>query len=89
MKGADDDVKGDPGDEEPAGPVVAVEHEDAGDDLQKAREMNVPVALDVRSNEAANKRDTTEDYEEPTDDRDREWASWHAAHRLHWVKSVV
>ena len=56
MKGADDDVKNDPGDEEPAGPVAAVEHEDAGDDLQDAREMNVPVALDIRSNEATNKR---------------------------------
>ena len=56
MKGADDDVEGDPGDEEPAGPVAAVEHEDAGDDLQNAREMNVPVALEVRGNEATNKR---------------------------------
>lgn len=44
MKGADDDVKGDPGDEEPAGPIAAVEHEDAGDDLEESREMNVPVA---------------------------------------------
>lgn len=44
MKGADDDVKGDPGDEEPAGPVAAVEHEDASDDLQETREMDVPVA---------------------------------------------
>jgi len=54
MKGADDDVKGDPGDEEPAGPVAATEHEDAGDDLQKAREVDVPVALEVRGNEAIN-----------------------------------
>ena len=60
MKGADDDVKGDPGDEEPAGPVAAVEHEDARDDLQNAREMDIPVALDVRSNEATNKRDAAE-----------------------------
>ena len=44
MKGADDDMKRDPGDEEPAGPVAAVEHEDARDDLQKTREMDVPVA---------------------------------------------
>ena len=52
MKGADDDVKGDPGDEEPAGPVASVEHEDARDDLQKTREMDVPVALEVRRNQA-------------------------------------
>ena len=52
MKGADDDVEGDPGDEEPAGPVATVEHEDARDDLQKTREMNVPVALEVRGDEA-------------------------------------
>ena len=47
MEGADDDVEGDPGDEEPAGPVAAVEHEDAGDDLQNAGEMNVPVAYQI------------------------------------------
>ena len=47
MKGADDDVKGDPGDEEPTGPVAAVEHEDARDDLQKTREMDVPVAYQL------------------------------------------
>ena len=47
MKGADDDVKRDPGDEEPAGPVAAVEHEDAGDDLQQPREMDVPVAYQI------------------------------------------
>ena len=34
VKGADDDVKDDPGAEEPAGPVAAVQHEDAGNDLQ-------------------------------------------------------
>ena len=54
MKGADDDVEGDPGDKEPAGPVATVEHEDAGDDLQKTGEMNVPVALEVRGNETTN-----------------------------------
>ena len=32
MKGANNDVEGDPGDEEPAGPVVAAKHEEAGDD---------------------------------------------------------
>lgn len=53
MQGADDDVEGDPGDEEPAGPVAAVEHEDAGDDLKETREMDVPVALEVRGNQAA------------------------------------
>jgi len=47
MKSADDDVEGDPGDEEPAGPVAAVEHEDAGDDLQEAGEMNVPVTREI------------------------------------------
>lgn len=47
MEGADDDVEGDPGDEEPAGPVAAVEHEDTGDDLQEAREMNVPVTHEI------------------------------------------
>ena len=60
MKGADNDMKGDPGDEEPASPVAAVEHEDAGDDLQQAGEMNVPVALKVRCNEATNQRYATE-----------------------------
>ncbi len=44
MKSADDEVEGDPGDEEPAGPVATVEHEDARDDLQHTREMDVPVA---------------------------------------------
>ncbi len=83
MKGADDDMKRDPDDEEPAGPVAAVEHEETGDDLQKARKMDVPVALKVGGNKATNQCDTAEDYEEPTDDRDREWASWHAGHRLH------
>jgi hypothetical protein len=47
MKGADDDVEGDPGDEEPACPVATVEHEDARDDLQKTREMDVPVAYQI------------------------------------------
>ena len=47
MQGADDDVEGDPGDEEPAGPVSAVKHEDAGDDLQDSCEMNVPVAFKI------------------------------------------
>lgn len=47
MKSADDDVEGDPGDEEPADPVAAIEHEDAGDDLQKTREMDVPVAYQI------------------------------------------
>ena len=44
MKGADHYMKGDPGDEEPAGPVAPVQHEDARDDLQKTRKMDVPVA---------------------------------------------
>ena len=52
MERADDDVEGDPGDEEPAGPVAAVEHKDARDDLKQTREMDVPVALEVRRNEA-------------------------------------
>lgn len=43
MKGADDNVEGDPGDEETASPVATVEHEDARDDLQETREMDVPV----------------------------------------------
>lgn len=47
MKGAYDDVEGDPSDEEPAGPVAAVEHEDARDDLQKTREMDVPVTYQI------------------------------------------
>ena len=47
MKGADHYMKGDPGDEEPAGPVAAVEHEDARDDLQKTRKMDVPVAYQL------------------------------------------
>jgi hypothetical protein len=47
MQGADDEVEGDPGDEEPAGPVAATEHEEAGDDLQETREVNVPVADQV------------------------------------------
>ena len=54
MERADDDVEGDPGDEEPAGPVAAVEHEDAGDDLQETGEMNIPMALQVRCNEPTN-----------------------------------
>ncbi len=47
MKGADDDMEGDPGDEEPAGPVAAVDHEDARGDLQKTREMDVPMAYQI------------------------------------------
>ena len=54
MKSADDDVEGDPDDEEPAGPVAAVEHEEPGDDLQKARKMDVPVALKIGGNKATN-----------------------------------
>ncbi len=50
MKSADDDVEGDPGDEEPASPVAAVEHEDARDDLQETGEMDVPMAREVRGN---------------------------------------
>ena len=47
MEGADDYVKDDPGDEEPAGPVATVEHEDARDDLQEAGEVNVPVTREI------------------------------------------
>ena len=47
VEGADDDVENYPGDEEPAGPVAAVEHEDASDDLQNACEMDVPVASKI------------------------------------------
>jgi len=47
VEGADDDVEGDPGDEEPAGPVPTVEHEDACDDLQNAGEVNVPVTREI------------------------------------------
>ena len=54
MKGADDDMKRDPGDEEPAGPVAAVKHEEPGDDLQQARKMDVPVALKIGGNKATN-----------------------------------
>ena len=43
MKGADNNMKCDPGDEEPAGPVAAKEHEDARDDLQQTSEVDVPV----------------------------------------------
>ena len=52
MKRADDDVKRHPGDEQPARPVTTVKHENAGDDLQEAREMNVPVAGEICSHEA-------------------------------------
>ena len=47
MEGADDEVEGDPGDDEPAGPVAAVDHENASDDLKETREMDVPVTLEV------------------------------------------
>ena len=78
MKGADDDVEGDPSDEEPAGPVAAVEHEDAGDDLENAREMDVPVAFEISAaHHTAEKGYGAEDNEKPTDDRDRSWALWH------------
>lgn len=53
MKRADDDVKCDPGNDEPARPVAAVKHKHAGDDLQESREMNVPVTFKVRGNQAA------------------------------------
>jgi len=49
MQRADDNVKRDPGDEKPSCPVAAIEHKHAGDDLKEAREMNVPVTLEVRS----------------------------------------
>ena len=82
MKGADDDVEGDPGDEKPAGPVAAVEHEDASDDLQKTREMDVPVAYQINAtatHHSTHQRNAAEYNKEPTNDRDREWASWHQA----------
>ena len=71
MKRADDDVKRHPGDEQPARPVTTVKHENAGDDLQEAREMNVPVAGEVRGHQTTDQRDGAEDDEEPTNDRDR------------------
>lgn len=52
MERADTNMKRDPGDEEPARPVAAVEHENTGDDLQEAREMNVPVAPEVCGHQA-------------------------------------
>ena len=53
MKRADDDVKSDPGDDEPARRVATTEHEHAGSDLQEAREMNVPMAFEVSGHQAA------------------------------------
>ena len=80
MEGADDDVEGDPRNQEPAGPVATVEHEDAGDDLQNACEMDVPVASKIiTAHHTAQKRDGAEYNKEPTDDRDRAGAAWHSA----------
>lgn len=77
MKRANDDVKCDPDDEQPARPVATVEHKNAGDDLQEAREMNVPVACEISGHQPTNQRDGAEDNEEPTNDRDRSRAWWH------------
>ena len=83
MEGADHNVEGDPGDEEPAGPVAAVEHEDARDDLQYTREMDVPVAYQITAtHHSTQQRYATEYDKEPTNDRDRDWASWHGRYRL-------
>ena len=82
MKGADDDVEGDPGDEEPAGPVAAVKHEDAGDDLQNPRKLDVPVALEIPATHyTAEQRHSAEYNEKPTDDCDRSRALWHVRPR--------
>ena len=50
---ADDNMKRDPGDEKPACPVTTIEHKHTGNDLEKAREMNIPVAFEVRGHQAA------------------------------------
>jgi len=40
MEGADDNVKGHPKDEEPAGPIFAAESEDRADDGKEANEQD-------------------------------------------------
>lgn len=63
MQGANDNVKCHPRDEEPARPVVTFKHERAGNDGEYAREMNVPVTLQLdiaKRQHPAEKRDAAE-----------------------------
>ena len=45
--------------------------------------MNVPVTFNITERCTAEQGDAAEDYEEPTDDCDREWPPVHLGHRLH------
>lgn len=46
--------------------------------------MNVPVAFKITElQHAIEEGDAAEDYEDPTDDRNRSWPQLHLGHRLH------
>ncbi len=46
--------------------------------------MDVPVAFDITERkQAIEEGDAAEDYEDPTDDRNRVWPLLHWGHRLH------
>lgn len=75
----DNEMEGNPRDEKPARPVAAVKHKHSSDDLEDAGEMNVPVTFNITERCTAEQGDAAEDYEEPTDDCDREWPPVHRA----------
>ena len=84
MKSADNNVKCDPNNQQPPRPVVTAKHKHARYDLQDARQVDHPVALQLRDalcncdftvrQQPGEESDAAEDYEEPTDDRERSGA---------------
>jgi len=87
MQRAHDDVERQPNDEQPTRPILAVQHKDAGDNLGAAGKMDHPMFLELVCQlsavhvhdgpQACHQRNRAEDYEQPTDDGDREWALFH------------
>jgi hypothetical protein len=84
VKSADNNVKCDPNNQQPPRPVVTAKHKHAGNDLQDACEVDHPMALQLcdalcesdftERQHPVEESDAAEEYEEPTNDRERSGA---------------
>jgi hypothetical protein len=84
MKSADNNMKRDPNNEQPARPVVTAKHKHTRDDLQDAGEVDHPMALQfcdalcksdfTKRQQPVEKSNAAENYEEPTDNCERSGA---------------
>ena len=84
---SDNYVESQPNDQQPARPILTVQHKHSGDDLGNPGKMDHPMFLEVGNQlsavqveerpQASHQCNSAEDYQQPTDDGDGKWALFH------------